>query len=92
MRYAIRHVHELVSQPKTYISTTQKPWGFVSTLSKIALVTLVQSSNLDTSEPSELVDQIRQHLQSSGLETTWSIEKITILDDTSPTAKILQIP
>ncbi|MGA2626811.1 MAG: hypothetical protein ABSF63_07110 [Candidatus Bathyarchaeia archaeon] len=74
--------------PKTYIPTTQNSQDLVLTSTKIALVTLVQSSIDNRSETNELIDEIRQYLQSSGLPKAWSIEKITILDDTSPTAKI----
>ncbi len=60
------------------------------TSAKIALVTLVQSTKGDPSETSELIDEIRQHLQSSGLTKTWSIENIAILEENSPNAKILR--
>ena len=79
-------------QPKTYISTTQNSQDLVLTSTKIALVTLAQSSIDNRSDTSELENEIRQYIQSSGLSKRWSIEKITILDDPSPTAKILGAP
>lgn len=62
------------------------------TSAKIALVTLVQSSVDDQSRSSELVDKLREDLQSSGLSRTWSIEKITILEETSLTTKMVRTP
>jgi len=61
----------------------------VSISAKIALVTLTKLSMSDPQQTKELVEEIRQVLQSSSLSKTWSIEKITILDEDQPTAKIL---
>ena len=55
---------------------------------KIALVTLTESSESDPSKTNELVEEIRQVIQSSNLSKKWSIEKITILDEAESTAKI----
>jgi len=60
----------------------------VSVSAKIALVTLIKSSESDSSQTEELVGEIRQVLQSSSLSKTWSIEKITILDEAEPTVKV----
>jgi len=53
----------------------------VSDLGKIALVTLVHSSNEDLSDSAELIAQIRDKLRLSRITKQWSIEKITILDE-----------
>jgi len=60
----------------------------VSISAKIALVTLTKLSESGPQQTKELVEEIRQVLQSSNLSKTWSIEKITILDEDQPTAKI----
>ena len=60
----------------------------VSKSAKIALVTLTKSSESDSAQTNELIEEIRQVIQSSNLSKKWSIEKITILDESDPTAKI----
>ena len=60
----------------------------VSVSAKIALVTLTKLSESGPQQTKELVEEIRQVLQSSSLSKTWSIEKITILDETEPTVKV----
>jgi hypothetical protein len=48
-------------------------------LETIALVTLVRGSGTESSR--EMIDQIREVLQSSKLSKTWTIEKITLLEE-----------
>ena len=48
---------------------------------KIALIALVRASDDDSLRTRELVGEIREALQSSAISKTWTIEKITILDD-----------
>ena len=76
---------------KTYIETATKPRRVFSS-GKIAVVTLVQSSNEDISEPAELEQQIREKLQLSRITKQWSIEKIAILDELPPETRILRAP
>ena len=51
-------------------------------------MTLTEASESDSSKTDELVEEIRQVIQSSNLSKKWAIEKITILDESESTAKI----
>jgi hypothetical protein len=72
------------------MSTHPQPRASVSTSGKIALVTLIQSSESEFLQPSELVEQIRRDLERGKLPKTWSIEKIAVLEESQPNARVLR--
>lgn len=47
----------------------------------IALVTLIRSSNDDTTPAGELIEDIRNAIQSSAISKIWTVEKISILGE-----------
>jgi hypothetical protein len=58
----------------------------VARLGTIALVTMVRSSNSSTAPAGELIEEIRNAIQTSEISKRWSIEKITILGESEPLA------
>ena len=48
-------------------------------LGTIALVALIRSTTDDTAPAAELIEEIREAIQSSKISEGWSIEKISIL-------------
>jgi len=59
------------------------PWGREgSSLGAIALVTLIRSSS-DDRPAAELIEQIRTAIKSSKIAEDWSIEKISILGEST---------
>ena len=61
----------------------------MSVSGKIALVTLIHVSDDKFSSADELAEQIRQAVESSSLSATWTVDRVTVLDESASTAKIL---
>jgi len=48
-------------------------------LDTIALVTLVRATGTESRQENEMIEEIREVLESSKLSKTWTVEKITVL-------------
>jgi hypothetical protein len=80
MPYGITNILFFNTNP--YIQTD--PVG--ANVGQIALVSLVRASSSDPSPTRELVEEIRKALQSSAISNTWTIEKITVLEESEAAA------
>ncbi len=61
----------------------------VSATGKVALVTLIRSSDHDPLSADELAEQIRRNIESSALSETWTVDRVAVLDEGASTAKAL---
>lgn len=51
---------------------------------KIVLVVLTHSSKDELLSAEELAERIRQELESGSISGSWIVEKVTVLDESSP--------
>ncbi len=59
---------------------------------KVALVSLIRSSDHGSLSSDEITEQLRQEIKSSSVAATWTIENVTVLDEAVSTPKELTTP